>query len=106
MVFVSLVSTSAQTSSVIIVDRPSRSRHGDTGAVRNLVKLFSTCALHVGLWNSVDSTCIVRVVGTRQELSVLFVAQHEVESNFIFIVTVGLVILKVFVSIGLAIERT
>ena len=104
--FVRLASTSAQTYAVIIVNSPSRRRGSVIGVVRNLVKLSSTCALHVGLWKSVDPTFIVRVVGTTQELSVLFVAQHEVESNFIFIVTVGLVILKVFVSIGLAIERT
>ena len=103
--FFRLASTSAKSYGVIIVTSPSRRKRSDIGAVRNLVKLFSTCALHVGLWNSVDPTCIVRVVGTTKELSVLFVAQHEVETNLIFIVTVGLVILKGSASIGLAIER-
>ena len=104
--FVRLASTSAQTYAVIIVNSPSRRRGSVIGVVRNLVKLSSTCALHVGLWKSVNPTCIVRVVGMTQELSVLFVAQNEVETNFIFTVTVGLVILKGSVSIGLAIERT
>ena len=104
--FVRLASTSAQTYAVIIVNSPSRRKGIVIGVVRNLVKLSSTCALHVGLWKSVDPTCIVRVVGTTQELSVLFVAQNEVETNFIITVIVGLVILKGSVSIGLAIERT
>ena len=104
--FVRLASTSAQTYAVIIVTCPSRRRRSVIGVVRNLVKLSSTCAWHVGLWKSVNPTCIVRVVGMTQELSVLFVAQNEVETNFIITVIVGLVILKGSVSIGLAIERT
>ena len=36
----------------------------------------------------------------------MFVVQHEVETNLLFIVTVGPVILKSSASIGLVIERT
>ena len=87
------------------MNSPSRRKGIVIGVVRNLVKLSSTCALHVGLWKSVDPTCIVRVVGMTQELSVLFVAQHEVETSLIFIVTVGLVILKGSASKRVAIAR-
>lgn len=105
VVLVRLASPSVQIYGVIIVHSPFRRMRGDIGVVRKLVKLFFTCALHVGLWNSLDPICNVRVVGTRQELSVLLVIQHEVETNFISIVIVRLVILKGSASKRVAIAR-
>ena len=91
VLLVKFASTSPEPYSAIIVNNLSRRKRGDTGAVRNRVKLFSTCVRHVGLWNAVDSTCTVRLVGMRQGLFVLLVAQHEVETFFIFIASARLV---------------
>ena len=91
VMLVKFASTSPEPYSAIIVNNFFRRNRGDTGAVRNRVKLFSTCVWHVGLWNAVDSICTVRLVGMRQGLFVLLVVQHEVETFFIFIVSARLV---------------